>query len=429
LYTVGIVKTIAKNIIVSILGWQLRRLKSKNNFKVVAVAGSIGKTSTKLAIASVLKGGLRVQHQVGNYNDIVTVPLIFFGHKTPSLFNPFAWLGVFWKNEKILNKTYVYDVVVVELGTDGPGQLANFKKYLSVDIGVLTAIVPEHMQFFDDVQAVADEELEISKFSSELLINKDLTPPKYLKDVEKPQTYYGISQSSDYQLANPEFSGEFCSFDIQYQQKQLLSAKHELVSEPQLYSVLAAVAVADKLGLSTTQIKEGLSKIRPVSGRMQRLEGINGSIIIDDTYNASPDATKAALDTLYRIKADHKIAVLGNMNELGEYSEGAHVQIGQHCDPKRLDLVITIGPDANKFLAEAAEKAGCKVQSFDSPYTAGEYLKPIIKSGTVILVKGSQNKVFAEETVKQILADKKDQSKLVRQSDDWLRIKHKAFNV
>ena len=422
-------KTVAKSFIAAILGWQVRRLRKKNNFQIVAVAGSIGKTSTKLAVANVLKAGKRVQYQDGNYNDLVSVPLIFFGQVMPSLYNPLAWLTVFWRNETQLHKAYPYDVVVVELGADGPGQMRKFSAYLKPDIGVLTSIVPEHMVFFKDIDSVAQEELVIAKLSTLTLVNKDLVPDTYRSQITGTTLAYATKQNADFQIINAVFNDDKCDFELTRAGQKFLQASQELVSEPQLYSVTAAIAVAAELGLDAETIKKGLANIHPVSGRMQRLNGVNDSLIIDDTYNASPDATKAALDTLYRIKAAHKIAVLGNMNELGEYSEASHKEIGAYCDPKQLELVLTIGPDANKYLAPAAEAKGCKVTTFDSPYTAGDYLKPIIKEGTVILAKGSQNKVFAEETVKIILADPKGASKLVRQNADWLKIKAKAFKA
>ena len=166
-------KKAAKGIVAQILGWQVRRLRKKNDFKIIGVAGSIGKTSTKIAIAKVLSEGLRVQFQEGNYNDLITVPLIFFGLSEPSLFNPLAWLKAFIKIEKQLLKPYPFDVVVVEIGTDGPGQIDRFGKYLHCDITVLTAISHEHMEFFGTLSDVAKEELSVSKYTDLLLINKE----------------------------------------------------------------------------------------------------------------------------------------------------------------------------------------------------------------------------------------------------------------
>ncbi len=399
-------KKLAKNLVAAILGYQVRGLYKKNQLKVVGVAGSMGKTSTKLAIAQVLSQNFKVCYQEGNYNDLVSVPLVFFGQEIPSLFNPLAWLGVFWRNQKQLRQPYPYDVVVVELGSDEPGQIIPFKNYLSLEVGVLTAITREHMVNFTGLDAVAEEELTIGQMSNLVLANKDLVDKKYLDKLDDLLTY-GLNAPADF---TPKEFG--LSDDL---------------SKPELYSRVGTAAVARKLGMSDADIKKGLANIKPVPGRMQKLKGINNSTIIDDSYNASPDAVKLALQALYKTSAPQKIAVLGNMNELGKFSQAAHTDIGEFCDPEQLDLVLTIGLDANKYLAEAAEAKGCKVQSFDSPYTIGEYLKPIIKKSAVILVKGSQNGVFVEETIKSILANPADSAKLVRQSQDWLKIKTKVF--
>lgn len=420
-------KKTAKKLIAKVLGWQVRRLTKRHQVQVVGVAGSVGKTSTKLAIAKVLSQTKKVQYQEGNYNDIVSVPLIFFGQQMPSLFNPFAWVATFWRNEKIIRQDYPYDVVVVEVGTDAPGQIDKFRDYLKLDIGVLTAITPEHMEYFAGIDAVAAEEVTIASFSALMLANRDACTPEYLSEIKGSLLSYAINQAADFRIKSIKFSGTSCDFEV-YQANQLfLRAKHELISEPQLYSVLAAVAVGSQLGMTAEEVEKGLHNIKPVAGRMQRLIGVSGSTIIDDTYNASPHATIAALNTLYRIEASQKIAVLGNMNELGGYSQSEHQKIGEHCDPKELNLVVTIGPDANKFLAPAAEAKGCQVKTFNDPYSAGKYIKSAVKPKAVILVKGSQNKVFAEETTKLLLADPKDSSKLVRQSAYWMKIKRKAF--
>jgi UDP-N-acetylmuramoyl-tripeptide--D-alanyl-D-alanine ligase len=115
------------------------------------------------------------------------------------------------------------------------------------------------------------------------------------------------------------------------------------------------------------------------------------------------------------------------MNELGSFSPDAHTEIGKYCDPNVLDLVMTLGPDANKYLAEAARQRGCKVLEFDSPYAAGRYLADNLQPDTTVLIKGSQNRVFAEEAVKLILADPQDAQYLVRQGANWMKLKHKQF--
>jgi len=423
-YLSEIMKAFARNIVASILGWQVRRLQKKNDFKVIAVAGSVGKTSTKLAIANVLSAGLKTQFQNGNYNDLVTVPLIFFGQTEPNIFNPFAWLKVFINNEIQLAIKYPYEVVVVEIGTDAPGMIAEFKSYLRAEIAVLSAVTPEHTEHFGSMDAVEKEEMVVSEMASLTFVNKDMC-----KNAPSGDNFlsYAIEADADFKLSNITFDDSGCSFDALAAGKKILSAKHEALSEPQLYSILAAIAVAYKLGLDGATIEAGIAKIHPVAGRMQILAGINNSKIIDDTYNASPEAVKAALKTLYRMNAPQKIAILGNMNELGEFSEAEHTEIGNRCDPAQLDLVVTIGPDANKYLATTATKIGCRVESFQDPFAAGEFVAKQIKPGALILAKGSQNKVFAEETAKLLLADPNDSNKLVRQSKQWLKIKAQNF--
>ncbi len=417
-----------KAIITNILGWQVRRLVRKHPVSIVAVTGSIGKTSTKRAIAKLLATDKRVCYQDGNYNDIVSVPLIFFNKPIPSLFSPLAWLRTILSNEKKIYGEYPYDVVVLELGTDAPGQIQKFSKYLSIDLLVITAITPEHMEFFADLDAVAREELIAQTFSKVLLVNKDLCAQKYIDEINKEYYTYSIKELADYRTTINSFEDNQYDISITIANGQSLSAQYKGVADVELYSVCAASAVAHQLGIPAVKIIEGIGQLQAFNGRMKLLKGLSESLIIDDTYNASPVAVKAALDALYKSDAPQRIALLGNMNELGDYSARAHAEVGEYCDPNKLDVVITLGPDANRYLAEAAEKRGCKVERFNSPYEAGEFIKKAIKPGAVILAKGSQNGVYAEEAIKYFLADPKDEKQLVRQTPDWLSKKSKQFH-
>ncbi len=420
-------KKFARNIVVLVLGWQVRRLRSKHIFQTVVVAGSVGKTSTKFAIAQTLGASKRVRFQEGNYNDLASVPLVYFGQRLPNLFNPLAWILTFIKCEIQIHKDYPYDMVVLEVGTDGPGQIAAFKKYLRADITVVTAISPEHMEYFEDLDAVAKEELSVVQYTDQLLVNADLVAHEYLSLVPEAVTY-ALHTQATYKVSEFSFHSAGVRFELQKDNTNLIHASHAGISEPHLYSLAAAVAVADLLGVAPEAIVDGLEHVKPVSGRMQSLKGVHGSTIIDDSYNASPDAVSAVLKTLYRIDAPQKIALLGNMNELGEFSKEAHIAIGKLCDAQQLDHVITLGPDANEYLAASAEQQGCKVSRFTTPYQAGEYLKEIIQEGAVILIKGSQNHVYAEEAIKSILADSSDIQRLVRQSPSWLKKKAQNFS-
>ncbi len=420
-------KKFAKKLIVMALGMQVRRLRAKNDFKTIIVGGSVGKTSTKFAVAQLLSQKLRVQYQKGNYNDIVTVPLVYFGLTEPSLLNVFAWLKILIKTEHQLHKNYPYDVVVLELGTDGPGQIEHFAKYLHADIAIMTAITYEHMEYFGTLDAVAKEELSLISLADKIIINTDTCDDKFLHKLSNVVTI-GFS-NADYSLKDVSFSNLSHSFTVIKNGHSLLKLSHPSIAKSQLYSLLSAVVVADIYSFNTKDIVDGLARVEAASGRMKLLKGLKNSTIIDDTYNASPLAVKGALDTLYSMDAPQKIAVLGNMNELGDMSKTAHIEVGHYCDPKKLFAVVTIGPDANKYLAESAEKRGCRVERFDNPYDAGEWVKANLKNSTLVLVKGSQNRVFAEEAIKTLLDDKTDVDKLVRQSDYWLRVKHEQFGA
>ena len=418
-------RTAGKSILCGLLESQVRRLRHRRDFKVIVVAGSVGKTSTKLAIATVLSEKLKVIHQEGNYNDRLTVPLVFFGHCTPALLNIFSWLKILLSNERALRRTYPYEVAVLELGTDGPGQMAKFA-YLKPDLAVITAVVPEHMEFFDSLNQVAGEELSVAAYSRDLLVNIDDVPEQYLKN--KQYLSFGLKKLAQYRAAKISgngLNGQRAAFYLK--EENSVISDIQMLGRQGLKVALAAAAVAHIMGLDVLSIRRGLKKIVPFAGRMQILKGVKGSVIIDDTYNASPDAVKAALDVLYNLESAQKIAILGNMNELGSYSEDAHKSVGQYCRPSELALVATIGPDANKFLAAAAETKGCQVKRFSSPYEMARYIKPLLKRGSIILAKGSQFGVFTEETVKLLLAEPENTTKLVRQSKSWMKQKAKSF--
>ncbi len=419
-------KRTLKKLVVAVLARQVRSLRKKHQFKIIGVVGSIGKTSTKLAIAQTLGKSLKVRYQQGNYNDIVSVPLIFFGHEMPNLINPLAWLKIFMDNSAQIRRGYPYDVVVVELGTDAPGQIAEFKKYLQLDIAVVTAITPEHMEYFDGLKAVADEELSVTGYSNQIVYNADLVPTEFRTALPENALSYSLrGTEASFHIANIYKSFGGFEGDIKQGSEIFLHFLQEVPAEIQLYSSLAAVVTGTLVGLKPAQILDGLEAIKPVSGRLRRLRGINGSTIIDDTYNSSPEALKAGLEMLYKQEAQQRIAILGSMNELGAMSADAHKQIGELCDPAHLSIVVTIGDEANKYLAPAAEAKGCHVKTFDNPYEAGDFLQGFVEPGAVIFAKGSQNGVFAEEAVRKLLADPEDAAKLVRQSLEWQ--KKKAF--
>ena len=421
------IKRLGKEFLCKLLERQVVRLRAKHQFKIVAVGGSVGKTSTKLAIAKTLSASKSVIYQDGNYNDRLTVPLVLFGHVEPGIFKIFAWLRILMNNSKQIKGDFPFDIAVLELGTDAPAQMEQFA-YLKPDLYVLTAVAEEHMEYFGNLDAVADEELQPTKYSKQTIVNINDTAPQYL--VGMPLIGYGIGVETDYTLTKREEHGLMGQkLIISAATGKQLTVEVSALGEQGAKLVLATAAVADQLKIEESAIIKGLQSIKPVSGRMQVLSGIMGSTLLDDTYNASPIAVKAALDVLYKTDSPQRVAILGTMNEMGEGSAEMHSEVGAYCDPNKLDLVVTIGDQAGEFLAQAAQKNGCQVKSFTSPYDAGKYVQQQLKNGAVVLAKGSQNGVFAEEALKQLLADQTDAKKLVRQSKYWVGVKASQFKT
>lgn len=410
-----------------------RFLASHSGVRVVVVTGSVGKTSTKLAITRVLEQKYRVLvGEKDNYNTEFSVPLGIMKIPYPTNPNdPLQWWAVLKAAKMRPSQPFPYDIIVLELGTDKPGDIAAFGRYIKADIAVVTAVSPEHMEFFKTMEAVATEELSVAKFAKLLVINRDDIEEKYahlLPDGQNIDTY-GVNGVAEYHflLENTAADG-FMAGKLVSPEYGEQSVKLGVIGEQSVKPVVAGALVGIKMGLGPEAVVKGVEAFRPVPGRMQLLRGYEDSLIIDDTYNASPLAVIAGLKTLYTLPHQHKIAILGSMNELGEFSEQAHTEVGQACDSNMLEWVITIGKDAEKYLAPAASRNGCQTRSFIDPHEAGSFVHSVLKPNTAILAEGSQNGVFAEEAVKMLLHSTEDEMKLVRQSEYWRKLKDKHFN-
>ena len=420
-----------KKIILYLLERNVKTYLAKHKPILVLIAGSVGKTSTKQALATVLSEKYAVRAHDGNHNTHFSVPTAIMGVEYP---NDPRSIGSWWRVLQAMrlriSQPRDVDVIIQELGTDSPGDIATFGRYLTADIAVVTAISEEHMEFFGTLDEVAKEELSIARFARLTVVNRDDVSEVYA-DLAETHTIdtYGLGEKAEYRLVvEPASPLDGRIGQLITPEWGELSVTVQLVGDHSLKAAAAAACVGAKLGLTSQQIAVGISRLKPVAGRMQVLRGQNDSTIIDDTYNASPLAVIAALKTLVEIEAPQRIALLGSMNELGKMSAQAHEEIGLLCDPTQIEWVVTIGEDEEKYLAPAALKNGCQVKSFQSPYQAGGFVHSVLKPGAVILAKGSQNHVFAEEAVKVLLHSTEDEERLVRQSEYWLKKKDDQFD-
>lgn len=315
--------------------------------RLIVVTGSVGKTSTKVAIATVLSEHFRVRLHKDNHNTNMSAPLAILGIEYPkSVKNIGEWLKVFKAARKRISDSTDVDVIIQELGSDRIGQVPHFGTYLQPDVAVVTAVSAEHMEYFHTMDVVAAEELSAANFSKQAIINKDDIDGKYARYITNANiNTYGTDVNAEYHFISMEYTVKNGHTGLYYAPEfsDPMPATIQSLGEYTLRPVIVAIAIAIKFGMDTPQITRGLSKIYSLPGRMNRLRGINDSMIIDDTYNSSPLAAESSLRVLYQLLVPQRIVVFGDMNELGETSVVEHEALGRLCDPNQLAWVVTVG--------------------------------------------------------------------------------------
>ena len=424
-----------KHSVVSILSREASLVLSRHKPRVIAVSGSVGKTATKDAIYAALSSRLHVRKSEKSMNSEFGVPLAILGLSS-GWRNPFKWAWIIGKGLLIAATGKMYPKwLVLEVGADRPGDIRRIAKWVRPDIVVLTHVpeIPVHVEFFDSPQAVVEEKRSLVEYlrpGGTLIVNgDDLLLKDGLRNFTGARISYGVEEFNDFfandiviaydEAGNPEGM----KFQLNHEGTTLPVVLHGSLGLPRVYSALAAIATAKISGISLDDAVRALSTWEPPLGRMRILPGIKGSVIIDDTYNSSPTAVYAALDTLSDILAKRKIAVLGDMLELGKYSADAHRNVGTRA-ATAADILWTVGI-RSRVTGEAALDTGMKdknVREYELSESrrAGKELESILKPGDVVLIKGSQS-LRMERVVLEIMAEpQKAHELLVRQDSEWL---------
>jgi len=401
--------------------------------RIIGITGSVGKTTTKEAVKSILESDFKAHATAKSMNTEVGLPVTIFRAEMPR--NPkniFSWYIVLVKGIlQIFSRDYP-EILVLEMGVDKPGDMDYLLSIAKPDISVITGITGAHMESFSQVEAVLNEKKKIvTKVpKSKAILNSDFGELKSLsKEISNESFLYSMVDKNGHVVARiveNDLSG--LELKILYKEKNY-ALKTKFFGHHSAYSLIAAFSVGIVLGMDPEIIVKKLSKLKPVPGRMHLVKGIKGSIIVDDSYNSSPIAASKALEAIEDFKKKNRIIlVLGSMNELGDYTEEAHRNLGRKASQIG-DVLITIGGFARDFLASEAIIRGMdrtKVFCFKNPFEAGEKLEQIIQKGDLVLVKGSQNGIFTEEAIKYILDKSQDPEKiLVRQNENWMRQKLK----
>ncbi|VAW32950.1 UDP-N-acetylmuramoyl-tripeptide--D-alanyl-D-alanine ligase [hydrothermal vent metagenome] len=425
------IKHIMRNIVASILATLSRGIVRKYKPTIVMVTGSVGKTSTKDAIAAALSGRFFLYKSEKSFNSEFGVPLTIIGSKNPWT-NAFAWLRVFREALALLFLPNHYpELLVLEVGADRPGDLARILRIATPNVVVVTRLpdVPVHVEAYPTPQSVRDEEFAPAYAlapSAPLIVSADDQYALMMaKRLPARVITYGTEKDADVRFENIRAFEEDEKVEGMQADVHICGETERLVvrgsaGRHQVAPGAVALAVAQVLDIPIKDALSGLSEYAPPPGRGRLLHGKNGSCIIDDSYNASPAAVDEALITLKTfIKAKRRIAVLGDMLELGRYSVEEHKRIGTLV-AGIADIVIAVGV-RSRGIADSAREAGLAkdaVFTFDSAFDAVDTVSGLAQKGDLFLVKGSQS-IRAERIVEALLADPLDKDKLVRQEHEW----------
>jgi len=327
--------------------------------------------------------------------------------------------------------------LVLEVGVGRKGDMKRTASWLKSDVVIITAIgeTPAHIEFFSSRKHLIEEKSQLIKTLKKdglLILNADDKDVLEMKTKTKNICIsYGFHEgadvlgSQDSILYNDTGEPEGIVFRVDEAGKSLPVVIEGVFGRNHVYASLAALALSSALKLNMLNAVDALKNYGVPPGRMHLLKGIHDSMIIDDTYNSSPFACESALKTLGEVKSQgRKIAILGDMLELGKHTEETHGNVGKLAKDN-CDVLIVVGPRAQAIKSGAIE-AGMKennISEFLNSLEAGEFVSTFLQKGDLVLVKGSQG-VRMERIVEKILLDQENKSKLlVRQDSEWLQKK------
>lgn len=396
---------------------------------VIAVGGSVGKTSTKLALAHLLATEKSVSYMDDSYNSGLGLYLSVFNQKVPTnAMSPLGWAKVLARSlGAFLNAGS--DILILEYGIDHPGDMDEMINFIQPDIGFLTAVTPEHMEYMKTIELVGEEEVKILASAKQFgVVNTVDVESRFLHRLVKPIYRYG-SPESDANYTVRSWTNKGALVDFQLEDIELNDVLVHFISEPLIRQLTGAALLAKQLGVSQEGIRRGLSNLQPAASRMRLFEGRHESVIIDDTTNFSPNAGIEALKSLKRLEAPRHIAILGNMHELGDYADRGFKEVAKEFTG--LDIIILVGDISVEHFLPLALEQGFKenISIFTCPDapSAGIFLRDQLQQGDAVLVKGPFGGYFLEEAVKKLLNNPADSKYLTRQSDFWQRKKRQKF--
>lgn len=354
----------------------LAKVRSAGNLKVIGITGSNGKTSTKNMLRAVLQQFGETVAPIESYNNEVGAPI------------------------SVLKINQDTKYLVAELGAGGVGSIAYLANITEPDIGVVLKVGLAHAGEFGGIEVTSKIKAELVralKPEATFIYNFDDGEVSAMTSLtQAPAISFGTNSEANYFFDNVDLSISGTAADIHYSDGETARLTLQILGEHQLMNATAAIVVADRLGLPRAEVRKALENL-PLAERwrMQLTNRTDGISVINDAYNASPDSMKAALQTLAHLgKAGRRtIAILGEMAELGEYSKEAHDQIGRLVVRYNIDRLVVVGHGAKLIHMGAMFEGSWDGESiyFDSSSEALDYIRGMLISGDIVLVKSSKS--------------------------------------
>ncbi len=427
-----------QELIQNILRWLAGKILQKYKPRVIGITGSVGKSTAKEMIFTVLDGaGLNVRKSEKNYNNEMGIPLTIIGVSGEKK-SVWQWVDVLLKAINLILFSNKYpEILVLELAVDHPGDMKYFCKFIPIEIGVLTNIGISHLENFGTREAILKEKSYLLRWAKKSVIyNKDSLGNR-LDDVnlEDVRTY-GF-EKGNFQIKDVGYNykqGNILAgmiFKVFHDEVVYSGKLNNLMGRPYLYGVLSALSVADYFDIKLVNALGCLEDAVVIPGHMSLLKGIKQTSLIDDTYNSAPASLAEALNVFDEIKVGRKIAVLGDMLELGAEEYDAHRVVGERLANREDVIFVAVGKKM-KIAVEEFEKVrrksgvgvfesdNKKVYWFKNSIEAGRAVQKLMQQNDLILIKGSQG-VRMERVVVEIMAEPNKKEKLVvRQNKDWI---------
>ena len=351
--------------------------RSLYNIPVIGITGSVGKTSTKDIIASVMSTKYNVLKTEGNYNNEIGLPLTILKLKD-------------------------HNAMVLEMGMSSLGEINLLTNIAKPTTAVVTIIGSSHIGELGSRENILKAKLEILDGLNEngaLIINNDndlLNSWNIENDDNHKHVTYGIENKSLFNAKNIEIKENSSLFEMKIDNKNY-TVEVPVAGRHFIYNSLAAIAVGLENNIEMEKIIEGVSNFSLTKRRMEIIKNSNNVTIINDCYNASYESVKAALEYLASLKPNRKIAVLGDVLELGEFSKKMHQKIGGEIIDNNIDILVTVGKEAKIIAKTVKDKSeNIEIYSFENNKDASNLINEKLQTNDVILVKASNGMHFEE---------------------------------